>query len=315
MVDTLTSKEINLSNVKLIVYSEELAKEDLTGHISELIANVDIRPKTTIAICKGKTEDFLSEVSPILEASPARFYELFFASTDYTNRTISSELIDFYTAAQSIHCDAHAIVLESKKQNSNSKESAKEDSNSSKEASEIQTTGIAVFNGGTMIDEVPIIQALPHLIIKNDLNHGVIGIPDIYSGDKTVSLSITPSRKNSIKVTYKNNIPYVKIVSHIDAHILSSESTTDYIDKENRNMLKESLEKEISKQVYDYLNILKGLNSDIVGIGSYAKNTCLTWEEFEKLNWKENFKNCIFAVKTVVNLNVSETAFHRLPNV
>lgn len=251
-----------------------------------------------------------------MEASPARFYELFFASTDYTNRTISSELIDFYTAAQSIQSDAHAIILENKKQTNDTEKLQSQSSNSSdEETSEIQTTGIAVFDGGKMISEIPISQSLPHLIIKNDLKNGVIGIPDIYSSAETVSFSISPSRKNSIKVTYKNSIPHVKITTHIDAHILSSESTTDYIDKENRNILKASLETEITKQLYNYLNTLKDLNSDIVGIGNYAKNTCLTWEEFENLQWKENFKNCVFNVTTNVNLNVSETAFHRLPNV
>ncbi len=314
-VNTLTSKEVNLSNVKLIVYSEDLAKEDLTGHISELIANVDIRPKTTLAICKGKSEDFLSEISPVLEASPARFYELFFSSSNYTNKTISSELIDFYTSAQNIQQDAHAIILENKKEE-DSEKSSNQDSNSSEQKNtKIETTGIAVFNGGTMIGEIPITQALPHLIIKNDLNQGVIGIPDIYSGDETVSLSISPSRKNSIKVYYQDSVPHAQITAHINAHILSSESTTDYIDKENRNTLKESLEQEISKQICEYLILLKELNSDIVGIGNYAKNTCLTWEEFENLHWKDNFKNCVFEIKTIVDLNVSETAFHRLPNV
>ena len=166
-----------------------------------------------------------------------------------------------------------------------------------------------------MIGEIPITQALPHLIIKNDLNQGIIGIPDIYSGDETVSLSLSPSRKNSIKVYYQDSIPHAQITVHINAHILSSESTTDYIDKDNRNTLRKSLEQEISKQIYEYLLFLKDLNSDIVGIGNHAKNTCLTWKEFENLRWKDNFKNCVFEIKTNVDLNVSETAFHRLPNV
>ena len=82
-VNSLTSKEVNLSHVKLIVYSEELAKQDLSGHINSLVSNVAIRPKTTVALCKGKAKDFLENITPNLEASPARYYELLFESQKY----------------------------------------------------------------------------------------------------------------------------------------------------------------------------------------------------------------------------------------
>ncbi len=299
IVNTMTSKEVNLSNVKLILYSEELARDDLSGHISELVSNVDIRPKTTIAICRGKPEKFLSKVSPILESSPARYYELFFNSNKYTNMALSSELIDFYTSAQSIDRDSHAIILEIK-------ESDKE----------VETTfeGIAVFDGGKMIGEIPIKNALAHLIATNSLNQGSIGIKDIQNKEDVVTFSISLSRNCKYEIEIKDSIPKIKITSYINAHLVSSESTTDYVNTENRNKLKQSLENKLTTQLLDYLNLLKEFNSDIVAIGKHLKANYLTWDEFEKVQWKEIFKNAEFEVVTKVDLNVSETAFHRLPN-
>lgn len=315
IVNTQTSKEINLANVKLIIYSEELAKEDLSGHISELMANVDIRPKTTIAICEGKTKDFLSNLSPVLESSTARFYELFLAANNYTNLFVSSELFDFYKSAQSIDRDAHAIILKSSQGNSNSSENENKKESSSDEKNEIQIAGIATFDGGKMTSKVPIEKALSHLILTNTLKRGTIGIEDINEPEEIVTFTLTPSRKCSYKIDIKNDTPNVKITTYINAHILSSEGTTDYINKENRDKLKISLENKINNQLINYLEMLKEIDSDITALGKYARINYLTWEDFEEINWKEIFKNSKIEIKTNVNLNISETAFHRLPNV
>lgn len=112
VVNSITTKEINLSHIKIVIYSEELARSDLAGHINSLISNVDIRPKTAVAICRGKAEDFLNEVAPILESSPARYYDLMLSAYQYTSESASTELIDFYSACQSYDRDAIAVIAE-----------------------------------------------------------------------------------------------------------------------------------------------------------------------------------------------------------
>ena len=72
-INTLASKELNLSHTKMILYSEELAKESLEGHINSFLSNPNVRPKTIISICKGKAKDFLENITPVLETSPARY--------------------------------------------------------------------------------------------------------------------------------------------------------------------------------------------------------------------------------------------------
>ena len=68
-------------------------------------------------------------------------------------------------------------------------------------------------------------------------------------------------------------------------------------------------------KLINYLEMLKEIDSDITALGKYARINYLTWEDFEEINWKEIFKNSKIEIKTNVNLNISETAFHRLPNV
>lgn len=135
IVNSMTSKEVDLSHTKIILYSEELARSDLTGHINSLISNIDIRPKTSVAICRGKAEDFLKNISPILEVNPAKYYELILSSFNYTSESIGSELVNFYSAVQSIDREAVVVISELIDEGAKEKEGKNENQTNSKNQS------------------------------------------------------------------------------------------------------------------------------------------------------------------------------------
>ena len=294
-VNALTSKEINLSHLKLILYGEELAKNDLSGHINSLISNIAIRPKTSIAICKGKAEDFLNQVTPILETSPARYYDLALSSFQYASESAETDIIDFYTAAQSPFKDAVAVVA-------------------SLEGEEAQFRGLAAFSGGKMVGEISPEMTIGHLIATNSLTNGTIYVPDVLEKNKTVSVLLKQRGNCKIKVFLEENIPKVNIVVKMNANLGSFTSNTDYLDKNNANKLQQEIEDELRKILLDYLTHTSAIGSDIAGIGRFAKSNFLTYPEFENIHWKEIFPNAQFDVLAQVSLNVAKITFHKLPN-
>lgn len=152
-VNALTSKEVNLSHLNLVLYGEDLAKEDLGGHINSLISNVAIRPRTPVAICKGTAEDFLSNVKPVLETSPARYYVLMLSTFNYSNESAGTEVLYFYTSAQSPCKDAVAVMASLKED---------ESSSSGEEGKEAEFRGLAAFSGSKMVGEIP-----PDMVIRS----------------------------------------------------------------------------------------------------------------------------------------------------
>ncbi|MBQ8300220.1 MAG: Ger(x)C family spore germination protein [Clostridia bacterium] len=341
-VNALTSKEVNLSHVKLIVYSEELAKNDLSGHINSLISNVSIRPKTTVAICKNSAKDFLKNITPDLESSPARYYELLFSSQNRTNESAKSELIDFYTATTSIERDSAIILLSNKKSgddsdtskksgNSNDSQNSEQNSTGSssegqssqgssssqgdKENSQKKFAGLAVFKGSKMVGEIPQDLIMSHLILTNELKQGDITVYDAKEDGKLASIFLRQEKKCKYDVTMKNDIPEINIKIKLTGHLRSSTSTTDYLDKENKNILTSNIEKEIKTLVEKYIQLTQSYNTDTAGIGRYVKQEFLTWDEFEKLKWNEQYKNARFNINVDVDLNVSRIIFHRISNI
>ncbi len=332
-VNSLTSKEVNLSHVKLIVYSEELAKQDLSGHINSLISNVSIRPKTTVALCKGTAQEFLERITPNLEASPARYYELLFESQKYTDDTIASELLDFYSNASALDQATTLIVLSNQKENDENSSKTKNEENFQEDdksldlsledtedtndnnKSETKFLGIAAFNGGKMVGTIPEELVASHLILSSALKEGNITVEDVEEKDKLVSIKLRQEKPCKFKVNMDNATPEIEITINILAKLQSSNSTTDYLTKKNKNLLKKEVEIKLEKQLTEYIKTTQELNSDIAGIGKHVKKEYLTWQEFEKLNWNNNYKNAKIKLKIDVDLNVSRVIAHTIPNI
>lgn len=111
--DTMISKEITLSHNKIIVLSEELAKQNINYYLSALVTNREIRPKTSVIVHKGTAKDFLSNLEPVLEINPARYYELMLDSSEYTGYATDNSLFHFYLSARDEFSSPFAVLTES----------------------------------------------------------------------------------------------------------------------------------------------------------------------------------------------------------
>ncbi len=300
-VNTLVSKEINLSHTKLILYSEEIAKTELSGHVNSFISHTDIRPKVTLAVCKGTAKDFLNEVSSTLEVSPARYYELLFSSYNYTSQSVGSELIDFYTASQSLDREPFAIYVTLKENDQDIKE--------------ITPIGIATFSGSNMTGSIEPDLVISHLLLTNNLKKSGYSVPDFNEEDRVISVNLDQMKAPVIKVSTDTDNPKIDINIELVAHLVSSGSDINFYEGDNKKRLEEELNKSLEKRISDYLDkTIHELGSDIAGFGRFAKMNYLTWQEFEKYNWLEKYKNSTYTVKVKTNVNISQVISHTEPN-
>lgn len=72
------SKTLTLSHTKLIVVSDELAKEGIGEIIESMGRNSDIRPNVYFCVSKGEAGKYLKEVKPTIEINPTKYYRLIF---------------------------------------------------------------------------------------------------------------------------------------------------------------------------------------------------------------------------------------------
>lgn len=110
MMNSYLAKKINLSHCKIIVFSEEVAYNNISEDIYTLINNSETRPSTSIVISKNSAYDYLDDSTPILEDMISKYYEVFPYSSKYTGYICNATLGDFYNNLVSIDSEPYAIL-------------------------------------------------------------------------------------------------------------------------------------------------------------------------------------------------------------
>lgn len=306
------SKEVNLSQNKMVVFSEELAKDGLEGYINPFVTNKEIRPRTSVVVCKSTSREFLSTITPVLETNPARYLDLILSSHSYSGYNIGTELVDFYWNEQSPYVEPIAILAEISNNNSGN---SKDNNSPSQEVNENPTpkfSGIAVFSGAKMIGELKEDEIIPHRILTNSLQPVNFALPDIKETDKITTVTLSQISKSKIKLNLENNIPQINIVANIHAQLVTSGSPTDYFENENRYQLAKKIEDELSKLIYSYLTkCCKELKTDITGFGKNLRPKYLTLGELEKIDWENIYPNSEFTVNVHVDLNTTQIVTYK----
>ncbi|MBQ9267489.1 MAG: Ger(x)C family spore germination protein [Clostridia bacterium] len=315
--NTEISKEINLSQNKMIVFSEELAKEGLEGYINPFVTNKEIRPRTSIVICKSTAKEFLTTITPILEPNPARYLDLMLSSHSYSGFNVGTELVDFYWNVQSKYTQPIAILAKpkenSKKQDSSSGNSggggggpADAEESTVAENSTPVFIGIAAFSGTTMVGELLDEEVIPHLILTNTLSPANFEVPDINDETKTTTVTISQKKRPQIELTLENDIPKIKIVSNVYAQLLTTGTPANFFEAETRYKLAKEIEEKLKTLINDYLEKTKEFKTDITGFGKLLKPQYWTIEELEKIDWHEIYPNAEFDITVNVNLDASQ---------
>ncbi len=113
LMNTFVSKEINLSHCKVIVFSEEFAKQGVSKEIYSLMNKVQVRPNSNIIVCTSTAEEYIRSVKPSLENLVAKFYEILPRSSEYTGFTSDIKLGDFFNKLESNSEEPVAILRSS----------------------------------------------------------------------------------------------------------------------------------------------------------------------------------------------------------
>ncbi len=132
LADHIVSKKLSLSHSKLIVFSEEVAKDGVGGIMETLARNEETRPDIYLAVALGSAQEYLFKVKPVVEVNPARYYQLIYEQ-HYTSGIPKNTAGDFFYNQKSGARDnvlplAGTVELNEEESGSNGEEEGKESS-------------------------------------------------------------------------------------------------------------------------------------------------------------------------------------------
>lgn len=306
IMNAYLGRKINLSHCKLIIFSEDLAKEGISDEIYSLVNEVQVRPSANIVVSKCNTKYYMENSIPSLESLIPKYYDIFPNTSEYTGYTCNATIGDFFNSLVCNTCSPYAILggISPSDSNSSNESSSSNDSTIKSNESpitgnrEVQNIGLAVFKNDKLVGELNAIETICFLNIRKKVDGFLVSITDSQDNDSKIDIYLTPNNTHNIDVSFVNGSPYIKIKLEFSGKIYSMSNDSHYLNPDVLNSISYScssyLKNEFSKYLYKTSTVFK---SDINGLGSYAFSKVFTTTEFNNYNWSYYYKNSIFDIE------------------
>lgn len=304
IMNAYLGKKVNLSHCKLIIFSEELAKEGISDEVYSLINEVQIRPSANIVISKCNTQYYIENSIPSLESLIPRYYDIFPNTSEYTGYTCNATIGDFFNALVCNSCAPYAILGGINLSDNTSSESlTSEDSSIKSNEAPItgkrstQNIGLAVFKDDKLAGELNAIETICFLNMRKNIDSFLVSIPNPEDPSSKIDIYLTPNTTHNINVSIVNGSPFIKVKFEFSGKIYSMSKGSQYLNPDILNSISNSCNSYLESQFSNYLYKTSTIfESDINGLGVYALSQFVTANEFNDYNWLANYKNCTFDI-------------------
>ena len=294
---------ISFSHCKVIIFSEQLAKQGISDEIYTLINDTQVTPSSNIVISKCDAKNYIEQTTPELENLVSKYYESFENSSKNTGYIPDATIGDFFNDLTSRTREPYAILGGVNAESRNEENSTTDQDNlkanmtsiSGKNGSE--NFGVAVFREDKLVGELNAFESVAFLNIRNSIDRFLISVQDPENENNILDIYMTPSNNTTIKVNTSNQTPYIKINCKYTGRIYSMTQNSKYLSPEVLDSISKTCNSYLETQFSNYLyKTSREFNSDINSVGNYALKNFFTTREFENYSWLENYKNAFFKV-------------------
>jgi Ger(x)C family germination protein len=248
---THAEESIDLLHLKLLLISEEIAKESIKDTIEFAVRSREISPKALIAIVTGDFDQVMHDQKRVNVGLSA--YDFFGKDSGWTPNI---SIIHLWEAYRGIYIDTEdtAIPIIAKGT-----------------ATPFLSKGSAIMNKARMVGKISIEETLIYNLYQGQYSGGTVEVMN----HSTVSID---SAHVSNHADWSGSTP--KLTSHMKLMGVIEEEKGET----TNSQIKKELEALMRKRYLNLLTRLQANKSDILGIGQYFRNKMT---EEQKRNWKE----------------------------
>ncbi len=291
-LNNFLSKNVDMSHLKLIVFSKELESDAFLKHSQFLMHEREVRPHTLVAVANETAEKFIKCVKPTLEANTAKYYELMGIRSDnlFAPSTNISDFLD------RISTDSRTSVLplaHSSAQNSNEAN----DSESlwiGADSAQIDIEnacmrGMAVFKNGEICGYMNSDSALIFNILNHKIKNCTITLKNPASENSSLVFRVNIPQSAGYKIEKTNSGQLVTVSQNLDIEFIGDFLPDGFnSEKELYSFAIQAISQKFSDFLYDLSRVKK---ADILNI--YNK---INISYYNKKEWQNIFETAEYRV-------------------
>lgn len=320
------SRRVSLLHAKMIVISEESAKEGVGDYIAPLTRFRETRRTMHVTVVKGKAEDFIKENIATVGESLAKTIELMSTQSKNTAFFPESRFNNFYRGILSPYESAIAVyggVNNFEKLTTNS-QNADNSLPIDKGyfpgnlprigVAKREFAGMAVFNGDKMVGSLDSYETRYYLLVMGQYRRGVITIEDEEKPGDGISADIRIGRKPQMSSHFENGEPVIDVKIEIECDIGSIQSRINYEDLSKLNNLNKQINEHIKNEIQKLIEkTQKEFKADIFGFGHKVVDHFSTIQEWEEYNWLSHYPKAEVNVDVEVNIRRTGLMIYSAP--
>lgn len=289
----ISGKRLYWSHVKVVIFSQEIAREGIIQAIDWFNRDAETRMSTNMLISKEKTAKELLEKQSI--TAEIRSFEMYDMLTSQESLS-KAPRIAVYEFINALAAQGKSAVLPA----------VGITENEGQKTSEL--SGTAVFKEDRLIDFLDGEDTKYFLFILNKVRGGLL-IQKVRteSSDANVTLEIFSELTNTkIKPIYSNGKLTMKLDVYITVSIGEIGGTENYINEPGRAKLKKDVEESLKDNIKRVIKkVQNDYGSDIFGFGSIVKGDMpYVWKDIEK-DWEKIYKDLDVNVNVDVDITNS----------
>ncbi len=299
LFSTSTSRNMNLTHMKAILISEEVARSGVADIIAPLIRYPEYRGTIFVCVVNGRADNFMENNHPKLDYTPSKFWESFMLSSFEGSYFLRAQLYDFYLRLKNPGGSPYATYVGLSPLTGEDKPAKEKLSNEKIDAylaAEIpragtenppELAGTAVFSGDKMVGTLDTRETRVIAMLQNNFRRGFFVLTDPLEPQKVININMRNGSKPKIDVDLIDGQEVVKINVFLEGEISSIPSGINYEKRAYRELLEEEISKLVTEEIQSFIRHTQELGSDVFGFGYYLRPHFTTYTELEKVNLEE----------------------------
>jgi spore germination protein KC len=246
---------VDLLHLKVILIEKKYAQQGVKDIISGFMRGQDVSPKALVVICDEDLDLFFAKVKKFMKPEGTTLYDFFEKNAGWNPQIALTRVWQVYRSIHSYTRDVAIPIIKSG------------------ESTLVEHLGSAIIRNGKMVDRMNTDETLLFNAFDGQSTQGKIEVMDHAS-----VLIVSNTMSNESKLIGKR--PYMKSRINLKVSILEVK------DDASTDLIKQELEKLLTKRFYHMFTKTQAKKADIMGLGQYYRNK-LPREELE--HWRNEY--------------------------
>ncbi len=270
LINSGMNKTVDMSHLKLIVFSSEVENQDFLSHSQLFLHERQVRPHTSVAVATEGAGQYLKSVKPTLEPNTAKYYELAAQGSNniyYPTKIISDfvDQLDGVSRASALPI-AHISGEHSKNKATPSPSMWVSADNSQAEMESSCLFETAVFKNGNLAGILGNDYTMIYNMLSRNIKAFTVSLKNPHDPNSALVFRITVPKSAKYKVQKDAKSCSITISQALDAQFIGGYLPKGFDDFEGLYSFAENV---LFQKTNDFFyHISRDLGADIMNIGS-----------------------------------------------